>query len=124
MGAGLARARFRRDHRALYADGAHFRSHPFREPEVPRAYIERVLAEEESAECAFGEPLVAAASAASAPASTRVRQDEDEDDDGREDEQSKQHPPRADVKRVHHVLTVPCFETRKRTPDGRRRRPA
>ena len=43
---------------ALYADGAHFRSHPFREPEVPRAYIERVLAEEESAECAFGEPLV------------------------------------------------------------------
>jgi SnoaL-like domain len=43
---------------ALYADGAQFRSHPFREPEVPREYVERVLGEEESAECEFGEPLV------------------------------------------------------------------
>jgi nuclear transport factor 2 (NTF2) superfamily protein len=43
---------------ALYADGAHFRSHPFREPEVARDYIERVLGEEESADCEFGEPVV------------------------------------------------------------------
>jgi hypothetical protein len=42
----------------LYADGAFFQSHPFREPEVARAYLERVLAEEEAAECEFGEPVV------------------------------------------------------------------
>jgi SnoaL-like domain len=43
---------------ALYADGAHFQSHPFREPVVPADYIVPTLAEEESAECAFGEPIV------------------------------------------------------------------
>jgi hypothetical protein len=42
-----------------YADGAVFRSHPFREPEDPRAYVERVLAEEEAEpEVWFGEPIV------------------------------------------------------------------
>jgi hypothetical protein len=44
---------------ARYADGAVFRSHPFREPEDPRAYVERVLAEEEAEpEVWFGEPIV------------------------------------------------------------------
>jgi hypothetical protein len=42
----------------LYADGAHFQSQAFREPEVAREYIERVFAEEESAECEFGSPIV------------------------------------------------------------------
>ncbi len=42
-----------------YADGAVFRSHPFRENEDPRAYVERVLAEEEAEpEVWFGEPIV------------------------------------------------------------------
>lgn len=48
----------------LYADGAFFQSHPFREHEVARVYVERVFAEEESAECAFGEPIVDADRAA------------------------------------------------------------
>ena len=44
---------------ARYAEGAVFRSHPFREPEDPRAYVERVLAEEEAEpEVWFGEPIV------------------------------------------------------------------
>lgn len=43
---------------ARYAEGAVFRSHPFREPEDPRAYVERVLAEEEAPpEVWFGEPI-------------------------------------------------------------------
>jgi hypothetical protein len=42
-----------------YAEGAVFRSHPFREPEDPGAYVERVLAEEEAEpEIWFGEPIV------------------------------------------------------------------
>jgi hypothetical protein len=43
---------------ALYPEGAHFQSHPFREATTPRDYIEPTLAEEESAECKFGEPIV------------------------------------------------------------------
>lgn len=43
---------------ALYAEGAYFLSHPFREPQSPRDYIEPTLAEEESAECEFLEPIV------------------------------------------------------------------
>jgi len=43
---------------ALYADGARFLSSPFRPPEPPRDYVERVLAAEESARCEFGEPVV------------------------------------------------------------------
>ena len=43
---------------ALYADGAYFQSHPFKDPQKPRDYIEPTLAAEESATCRFGEPLV------------------------------------------------------------------
>jgi SnoaL-like domain len=43
---------------ALYAEGAHFQSHPFRTAQAPRDYIEPTLADEESAECEFGEPIV------------------------------------------------------------------
>jgi hypothetical protein len=41
---------------ALYADGAFWQQHPFREPEP--GYLARVFAEEESAECQFGRPIV------------------------------------------------------------------
>jgi SnoaL-like domain len=43
---------------ALYADGAHFQSHPFRAPQAPADYIAPTLAEEESAQCEFGDPIV------------------------------------------------------------------
>jgi hypothetical protein len=43
---------------ALYAEGAYFQSHPFRDAQPPQDYIEPTLAEEESAECEFGEPIV------------------------------------------------------------------
>jgi hypothetical protein len=56
-------ARGWRDHEgdeivALYANGAYFQSHPFREPQAPAEYILPTLAEEESADCEFGEPIV------------------------------------------------------------------
>lgn len=41
---------------ALYTDGVYWQQHPFREPEP--GYLTRVFAEEESAECEFGTPLV------------------------------------------------------------------
>jgi hypothetical protein len=41
---------------ALYAEGAFWQQHPFREPEP--GYLDRVFAEEESAQCGFGTPLV------------------------------------------------------------------
>jgi hypothetical protein len=41
---------------ALYADGAFWQQHPFREPEPD--YVARVFAEEASAECQFGVPMV------------------------------------------------------------------
>ena len=41
---------------ALYADGAFWQQHPFREPEP--GYLARVFAEEESAVCRFGRPIV------------------------------------------------------------------
>jgi hypothetical protein len=41
---------------ALYAEGASWRQHPFREPEA--GYLARVFAEEESATCKFGTPIV------------------------------------------------------------------
>jgi ketosteroid isomerase-like protein len=45
---------------SLYADDAVFRSHPFREPQVPLEYARWALAEEEGdPEVWFGEPLVA-----------------------------------------------------------------
>lgn len=43
---------------ALYAEGAFFQSHPFREPQAPSDYIVPTLAAEASADCEFGEPLV------------------------------------------------------------------
>ncbi len=44
---------------ALYAADARYRSHPLRDAGTPRAYLERVFAEEEAIECWFREPLVA-----------------------------------------------------------------
>jgi len=41
---------------ALYAEGAFWQQHPFREPEV--GYLHRVFAEEESAQCQFGTLIV------------------------------------------------------------------
>ena len=41
---------------ALYAEDALWQQHPFREPEP--GYLARVFAEEESAQCQFGVPLV------------------------------------------------------------------
>jgi predicted SnoaL-like aldol condensation-catalyzing enzyme len=41
---------------ALYADGAFWQQHPFREPEP--GFLTRVFDEEESAECEFGKPIV------------------------------------------------------------------
>jgi hypothetical protein len=43
---------------ALYAPEAYFQSHPFRKAQTPAEYIVPTLAEEESAECEFGEPIV------------------------------------------------------------------
>ena len=44
---------------ALYAEGAVFRSQPFREPEQSaRDYALRAFADEELVECRFGEPVV------------------------------------------------------------------
>ena len=40
----------------LYADGAFWQQHPFREPEP--GFLARVFAEEESAECQFDRPIV------------------------------------------------------------------
>jgi hypothetical protein len=41
---------------ALYADGAFWQQHPFREPEP--GYLVRVFEEEQAAECQFGSPIV------------------------------------------------------------------
>ena len=41
---------------ALYAEGAVWRQHPFRAPDP--GYLDRVFAEEESAQCQFGPPIV------------------------------------------------------------------
>ena len=44
---------------SLYAQDAVYRSHPFREPEKsPRDYALRAFADEELAECRFGDPVV------------------------------------------------------------------
>ena len=42
----------------LYASEAYFQSHPFRQAQTPRDYIEPTLADEDSTECDFGEPIV------------------------------------------------------------------
>ena len=41
---------------ALYAEGAFWQQHPFRDPDP--GYLARVFAEEESAQCRFGTPIV------------------------------------------------------------------
>ena len=43
---------------ALYAEGAAFRSSPFRELDEPRRYADWAFADEDSADCWFGEPTV------------------------------------------------------------------
>jgi hypothetical protein len=43
---------------ALYADGASFRSAPFRDLQGPREYAEWAFSDEDSAECHFTEPFV------------------------------------------------------------------
>jgi hypothetical protein len=47
-----------RDILALYADRAYFQSHPFHDAVAPADYIVPTIAEEESAVCEFGEPIV------------------------------------------------------------------
>ena len=49
---------------ALYAPDAVFYSHPFRERQGPKEYVEWAFADQAEAECRFGEPLVAGARAA------------------------------------------------------------
>ena len=43
---------------ALYAERCLFYSHPFREPEPPRDYVVWAFAEQASADCRFGTPVV------------------------------------------------------------------
>ena len=43
---------------ALYARDAVFYSHPFRERQGPKEYVEWAFADQKDAECRFGEPLV------------------------------------------------------------------
>jgi hypothetical protein len=43
---------------SLYADGAAFRSQPFRELQTPRVYAEWAFSEQDTAQCRFGEPVV------------------------------------------------------------------
>jgi hypothetical protein len=41
-----------------YADDCRYLSHPFRDPQTPREYVEWALAEEDRAEPWFGEPVI------------------------------------------------------------------
>jgi ketosteroid isomerase-like protein len=43
---------------ALYADGAVFYSHPFRDRQAPRDYVTWAFSDQAEAECRFGEPVV------------------------------------------------------------------
>jgi len=43
---------------ALYADTALFFSHPFRDRQVPRKYVDWAFADQAEAECRFGAPLI------------------------------------------------------------------
>jgi len=49
---------------ALYADDAVFYSHPFRDRQAPREYVESVFSDQAEAECRFGVPIVSGNSAA------------------------------------------------------------
>jgi hypothetical protein len=63
---------------ALYAEGAFWQQHPFRDPEPD--YLARVFAEEESAQCQFGAPIVDGDNAAVAwSAQTRLKDGGTED---------------------------------------------
>jgi SnoaL-like domain len=42
----------------LYAEGAYFQSHPFRDAVAPPEYIVPTIAEEEAADCDFRDPIV------------------------------------------------------------------
>jgi ketosteroid isomerase-like protein len=44
---------------SLYAEGAVLYSHPFRDRQAPREYVEWAFGEQVEAECRFGEPIVA-----------------------------------------------------------------
>jgi SnoaL-like protein len=43
---------------ALYAEGAVFYSHPFRDRQAPRDYVTWAFSDQAEAECRFGEPVV------------------------------------------------------------------
>jgi SnoaL-like domain len=43
---------------ALYAEGAMFYSHPFRNRQRPREYVTWAFSDQAEAECRFGEPIV------------------------------------------------------------------
>ena len=43
---------------ALYASGATFYSHPFRALQGPAEYVAWAFADQQAAECRFGEPIV------------------------------------------------------------------
>ncbi len=43
---------------SVYAEGTIYSSHPFRDPETARAYVERAFGEEELVQSWFGEPVV------------------------------------------------------------------
>ena len=43
---------------ALYAAGAIFYSHPFRDRQAPRDYVTWAFSDQAEAECRFGEPVV------------------------------------------------------------------
>lgn len=63
---------------ALYADGALWQQHPFKDPEP--GFLARVFAEEESAQCQFGEPIADGDQAAVVwTAQTRLRDGGTED---------------------------------------------
>jgi ketosteroid isomerase-like protein len=65
---------------ALYADGAHFQSHPFREAQPAAEYVEQVFAEEETATPVFHDPIIAGDRAAVEwHAQTRLRDGSSED---------------------------------------------
>ncbi len=49
---------------ALYADGAVFYSHPFRDRQAPRDYVTWAFSDQAEAECRFGEPVVSGGRAA------------------------------------------------------------
>jgi SnoaL-like domain len=49
---------------SLYTEGVVYSSHPFREPDTSRSYLERAFGEEELVRAWFGEPVVDGARAA------------------------------------------------------------